>query len=249
MPRPDNRADQGTVNLTLNGDGRPTGAFHWQVAEPRRGHTWDVTGRFRTGDTGVEILELQIQPGTSLQTNRSQTPPITFSTLKELQLSPLRASIASELVRLRELSHKQVAGLRSMGPPDDHWDSIDHAQYTEAWEAFAQSLDQSAATATGRRTSGGRPPTSQAEWARRAELALAALQKGGGIAYKTMETEFPAAPDTVPKWLNRMRRPLDPKDLGTGWLQGTGAGTMPGARLLAWRDRHPTEPDAEHPDE
>jgi len=224
---PDGRED---VVLPLDEQGRPTGVFHWRMVEPA-GRTWSVSGTYQLGERGLQITELEIVPSTP----EGQSQGITFSTLKELKLSYLRQAISAKLSTYRQFAGRQLAALKRLPPRDDPWDAADQAQYVQAWEEFEVEVSRAAKAAGRHRATGGRRPNDQSEWARRAEKSLDLIHDGKGNLYPRLAEALSLGEEAIRKNLQRMRRPVDEKDLGSGWLAGTRASTVPGPRLLAWR--------------
>ncbi len=226
--------DNPRVTVPLDRAGLPTGVFTCRIFEEHK--EWEVSGTVGIGNTGIELRSLHIEPlDYQSPGNSSDLQSITSSTLKQLKISEVRGAIAEELERHADTFRRQDRMLQSLETLDDTWDRMDAARYAEAVGVALEGLTEYASAARRRSAAGGRPPVPEACWARRAEIALAALRKGGGNVYKQLSVALKAQPDTVPQWLKRMRRPPDSADLGTGWLRGTGTGTRRGPRLKAWR--------------
>ena len=224
------------VIVHLDEDGELTYEFYWEIVEARTGHKRHLTGTYRIGDSGVEILSLVIGPPANEQLTDTETaPPITSSTLRELRISTLKAGIAAGIEQTRQIAQRAADTLAQMRP-DDYWDEAEKNRQLHDWRTVEAGLETP--TVLARRKPGGRPPATPDVWANRAETTLTALANRQPIyeAHGALET---VDRETIKTWLRRMRQPYDSNDPRTGWLLGSGAGTMPGPRLLAWRTDNP----------
>lgn len=193
---------------------------------------YDIEGEFRIGPSGIEITRLSL--------DMTGVSPIDSRCMTNLRMGALRATIGREATTrmgdLHQVADLQNRALSALPIPENEaaFEQELRRGSQRDWQDLADNLSESSNQIIDpQKKKSGRPATTLDVWAGRTLQVLKVFEtQHGKNSYPQLAADWGVSKETVRARLKRMRRSLDSKDNGTGWLAGSRSATLPGERLL-----------------